>query len=637
MRDVYTHSLESDAPTVEPPAGSLKVVLRSHQQAALAAMEKHEQSLMNGLDCSGEMVYSSYGILGDSVGVGKSLMVLAHIARLSSGGMGCEHPSLKKCMMLGKHSNTKMFSIRTQEHTDLSEAGCLIIVPHTLFRQWAGYIKTQSNLTTVFVEKRNMFQAETFTENVLAAKIVLISNTIYKDFARWQVNKDIRWKRIFMDEADTIHMVNGYPLPPARFTWLITASWMSLLFPNTSIYISRSSLDSLIYSSDSEYTSLLPFMNQQLQGMSQQTHMYVRQFVTSASFLNDILNTDHRLRGRLVIRCSDQFIQESISLPTLIRQIILCKQSVTQRIVTGVVPQAVQDLLHGGDVAGAIEALGVKAEEATNLVDAVTINLKKELERLNATYQFKAGLDYATEVSKEHALQTLKEKIQRVETSIRSIEERVRTAMDECCPICYDDSKDSLLTPCCSRSFCGECILSCLIRSPDCPMCRARIHPNQLKRVAADGSLGGGNTIVKAGTSHEDPDEPKKKEETLLRILEENPKGRFLIFSRYDNPFTEIEERVNGLGMRVKQLKGSKDSIAATLRAFQEGGLSCLLLNSHYAGSGLNITAATHVIMLHAMTHEEEKQILGRAYRFGRTEPLQFVKLLHKDEMPVTA
>ena len=627
MRDVYTHSLESDSPLVEPPAGSLKVVLRAHQQAALAAMEKQEQSLMNGLDCSGETIYSSYAILGDSVGVGKSLMVLGHIARVDTTAGNTT--SLKKSTSMGKHSTPTMFSIRTTTYTDLSEAGCLIIVPHTLFRQWAGYIKTQTNLTSVCIDKRNMFVAEGFKQNILASQVVLVSNTLYKEFSRWQVKEDVRWKRVFIDEADTIHMVQGYPLPPTRFTWFITASWMSLLFPNESLYIGNSTLDSLIYSDASEYRCLRPFFDG-LRGSSQ-NHTYLRQFVTSYNFLHDTLNIGHTLRGRLVIRCSDAFIKESISLPTLIRQIILCKESVRQQIVAGVLPREVQELLHGGDVAAAIEALGVKVEETTNLVDAVTINLKKELERLNATYAFKAGLEYATEASKEHALVSLKEKIANKEESIRSVEERVRAAATECCPICYDDGKNPLITPCCSRSFCGECIMKCLIRTLDCPMCRAHIHPSQLKRLAAGGSLAtGGNAIVESGA-----DEPRKKDETLLRIFEENPQGRFLVFSRYDNPFTEIEAQVDAIGMRVKQLKGSKDSIAATLRAFQGGDLRCLLLNSQYAGSGLNITAATHVILLHAMTHEEEKQILGRAYRFGRTEPLHFIKLLHTSEMPV--
>jgi hypothetical protein len=32
------------------------------------------------------------------------------------------------------------------------------------------------------------------------------------------------------------------------------------------------------------------------------------------------------------------------------------------------------------------------------------------------------------------------------------------------------------------------------------------------------------------------------------------------------------------------------------------------------------------------MVHEEEKQILGRAYRMGRTCPLQFIQLLTERE-----
>ena len=47
----------------------------------------------------------------------------------------------------------------------------------------------------------------------------------------------------------------------------------------------------------------------------------------------------------------------------------------------------------------------------------------------------------------------------------------------------------------------------------------------------------------------------------------------------------------------------------------------------------MNITAATDVILLHAMTHEEEKQILGRAYRLGRKEALNVVRLLHPEEL----
>jgi superfamily II DNA/RNA helicase len=155
-------------------------------------------------------------------------------------------------------------------------------------------------------------------------------------------------------------------------------------------------------------------------------------------------------------------------------------------------------------------------------------------------------------------------------------------------------------------------------------MCRQPIHPSKLTR------LGSTNQIVSAK-----PEEPQleKKSDALLRIIRDSPEGRLLVFSRYDNPFSSIEKAMSDDGLTVKQLKGNKDVIAATLNAFDKGKFRCLLLNAGYAGAGLNITAATHVILLHAMTSEEEKQILGRAYRMGRKGPLQFIKLLHADEM----
>jgi ATP-dependent RNA helicase RhlE len=164
-------------------------------------------------------------------------------------------------------------------------------------------------------------------------------------------------------------------------------------------------------------------------------------------------------------------------------------------------------------------------------------------------------------------------------------------------------------------------------------MCRAGFALNTLRRVVGDEEK---NQIVASGASgpqEEKPPEALKKTEALLKIFEENPNGRFLVFSRYDNPFATLESQIEILGIKVRQLKGNKDAVAATLRSFQAGEIRCLLLNSRYAGSGLNITAASHVILLHAMSLEEDKQILGRAYRLGREDPLYYIRLLHPDEV----
>lgn len=623
MKDVLDNSIDAQAPLTEVPAGALKVTLRSHQQAALAAIEKKERELINGMDCSGETLFSSYGVMGDSVGVGKSLMVLGHIARLAV------IPPINGITSMSPSSTNHVFSIRHETVTDLSEAGALIIVPHTLFRQWSSYIKTQTNLTHLLLDKKKLLTTENFVRDIMAAQVVLVSNTQYKEFSVWQRDNGIRWKRVFIDEADTIHLVNGYPRPVTRFTWFVTASWMNVMYVNETVYLQQQTLHNQVFTDNAPYACFRSYFEETYR--SNRPYNYMRYNFTSYNFFRDIINSTHRLRGRLVVRCEDAFVQQSISLPVLHRSNVICRAPITQRIISQIVPPEVQQLLHGGDVAGAISALGVKVEDTTSLIGAVTLNLQKELYRLKTTYEFKEKMEYETVRAKETALKTLEEKIKRTEDSIKSIHDRIEGLKNETCPICYDEPSESLVTPCCSRIFCGQCILMCITRNPTCPMCRTNIDARKLTRVVTNKEE---TAIVE--NLHESEPQLEKKPDALLRIFKENPDGKFLIFSRYDNPFSAMEESIASLGIRVKQLKGNKDAVASTLRGFQGNELRCLLLNSHYAGSGLNITAATHVILFHAMTHEEEKQILGRAYRMGRTEPLHFIRLLHQDEMPTS-
>ena len=622
MLDVVKHGLTASSPAVDVPADTFKIQLRQHQQAALAAMERKEIDLINGLDVSGETLYGDHAILGDSVGVGKSYMVLGHIARIMRGAVA----PLVTRTEVQRHASTHLFSIKKKTYEDISEAGCIIVVPHTLFRQWSGYIK-QTNLKSLFLDKVRVFDTvegeNALLKSVMGADVVLVSNTLYKRLSSWQRDNQIRWKRAFFDEMDTMHMVQGYAKPVARFSWFITASWMNVLFANDTIVLPTWTLQETILNPTSPYAILAPHFN----GMNAHTtspYRYLRFSLTSYNYYREYLESAHHLRGRLVVRCDDTYIQESISLPPLYRQQILCKSTIAHQIVGDAVPAEVQNLLHAGDVAGAMEALGIKAEDTTNLIDAVTKNLQKELTRLNQTLKFKSELEYATTASKETALKSLEEKIKRVTDQIDTIRSRIEGFKSETCPICYDEPAEATITPC-SHIFCGQCILACLTKTPACPMCREPINASRLKRLS-------GNQIVVTKAVSEEP-QLEKKSDALLRIIRESPDGRFLVFSRYDNPFTSIEKAMHDDGLAVKQLKGNKDVIASTLNAFDKGAFRCLLLNAGYAGAGLNITAATHVILLHAMSSEEEKQILGRAYRMGRKGPLQFIKLLHADEL----
>ncbi len=159
------------------------------------------------------------------------------------------------------------------------------------------------------------------------------------------------------------------------------------------------------------------------------------------------------------------------------------------------------------------------------------------------------------------------------------------------------------------------------MRVPSCPLCRVVFNPNTLIRL-------GDTCEIKH--VEQVPQLPKKID-SLLRILRENPQGKFVLFSRYDNTFhTLYNTLLDTVPMSI--LQGNKDVIANMLEDFNSGILRLLMINSKQAAAGLGITGATHIVFMHKLDFEEEKQILSRAYRLGRTEPLHCISLLHERE-----
>lgn len=621
LNEAFLYSLKSGAQDVEQP-NAIKVSLRPHQKAILYEMEIREQQLSKGMDLSGARIYSKFSFLGDGVGVGKSLMVLGHIARLKY------LPPIASIPHLDPNSTTQMYSLYETPLTNpTNEIGCLIVVPHTLYRQWQTYIKDQTTLKCFGVQTKKHLEGDGVLSKIRDADVILVSNTLYGGLQTIIKENNLIWKRVFYDEADTLHIPSTRPFPQARFTWLISASWTNLLFPNQSIYITQNLLNELLNSPRHMIQpELRDMLRNSLQGSTHGNYSYIRHYMISPSFFREFVHTNNPYRGRLVLRCKDDFVKESITLPPISIRNITCRPSVIQQVVAHAIPANVRSLLHAGDVQGALQELGVKSEEPISLVQAVSENRTKELDRLKKTYDFKSSLEYATPLAKENALKSLKDRINSLEEQIKQLKERIENYKNEMCPICFDEPQKPTLTPCCSRIFCAGCILTSLTRQVTCPLCRATISASGLRSLATE-------PVPKQEEQASVEPQLLKKTEQLLELIRQKPTGKFLVFSRYDNPFLQLTHELESLHINVKEVKGNKDVIASTLKSFQTGATKVLLLNSMQAGAGMNITAATDVILLHAMTHEEEKQILGRAYRLGRTEPLSVVRLLHPEEL----
>ena len=58
-------------------------------------------------------------------------------------------------------------------------------------------------------------------------------------------------------------------------------------------------------------------------------------------------------------------------------------------------------------------------------------------------------------------------------------------------------------------------------------------------------------------------------------------------------------------------------------------------MNARHVGAGINLEAATHVVLYHRMNTELEKQVIGRAVRFERESELRIVHLVHDGETAI--
>ena len=75
---------------------------------------------------------------------------------------------------------------------------------------------------------------------------------------------------------------------------------------------------------------------------------------------------------------------------------------------------------------------------------------------------------------------------------------------------------------------------------------------------------------------------------------------------------------------------------ARALESYKENnpsGKCVLFLNGHQFGQGLNLETTTHIITLHAISKEKYSQLVGRARRAGRRDPLYVIHLRYDWEL----
>lgn len=186
---------------------------------------------------------------------------------------------------------------------------------------------------------------------------------------------------------------------------------------------------------------------------------------------------------------------------------------------------------------------------------------------------------------------------------------------------------------CCQNSFCFKCINLWLMRSAVCPMCKDRLTAGDMYNVVSN------DVQMEALPMDEDVDDTvisdkhDKYKNLSILFMNRKPGSKYLIFSNYDSSFTSIYPILASMNIKYMHLRGNGNVIKCMVDKYKNGDIDVLLVNSRHYGSGLNLENTTDVIMFHKFDTEIEKQVIGRAHRLGRTQPLNVWYFLYENEI----
>lgn len=120
---------------------------------------------------------------------------------------------------------------------------------------------------------------------------------------------------------------------------------------------------------------------------------------------------------------------------------------------------------------------------------------------------------------------------------------------------------------------------------------------------------------------------------TLDLIQELNAEGhKVLLFSQFVTMLKIIRGKLDEMNLPYHWLTGASTDRAGIVRAFQEDEkASVFLLSLKAGGSGLNLTAASYVILYDPWWNPAvENQAIDRAHRIGQTQPVMAYRMLTK-------
>ena len=602
-------------PKAEQPE-KIKIPLKPHQLTMISRCKVLEDTSHNPIiirnDSHIKEFKTKFGIIGDVVGSGKTFSVLGLIAS----------DSTIKTQLPKVYSNSYVNYCETTIQDSQVNKLNIIVVPHTIFKQWAEVIEKFTSLSYIGINNtktekefiRIYDSDEEFAK--VDHQIVLISNTRIKNVFQQQLkyfNYTDIFSRIIIDEADMLK-IPQHLFMNASFTWFVTSSYDTLLTPyRRDVYLNEQGVENSYY----DYSRGFIYRK-------------VKQGLTHSGFIKNTMlgiNTIPRsYRELLVLKNNNDYVKLAFNLEDYRLEIMRCKTPYYLKILTSNVSQNIIDHINAGDIKGAIEELDCPKFKETDLIQGITFEYDKKLKNLVIDLEAIHKKTFSSEEAKKQSIKNVEEKITKVKGKIESIQTKLKEST--MCSICYDDIEHTSVAPCCNTKYCLKCISTWLKDNKNCPFCRSTIDMNSLIIVTED--------VVQKKKR----EELNTKLENLKYIIEKqigNPEFKMLIFSDFHTTFDLITDMLDKFELKHTQVVGTTATIANKIKKFKTYSgpdkIDVLLLNASYCANGINLENTTDIVFFHNMNKDKTNQVIGRGQRPGRKGRLNVWKLCYENEL----
>lgn len=405
--------------------------------------------------------------------------------------------------------------------------------------------------------------------------------------------------------------------------------------------------------------------------------------IRGSGFIKDIFynNCGPRLTNfvqDMYLKNNDNFVDSSFKLPDPIHSKIECFTPNAIKALNGLALPEIIQALNAGDLESAIQKLNCTVSTEEDIVKIYLKNMISDLEKKEKILSVKntefekiseeidikllelknlekilenemdqniddSLSDYNLQIKNlrdninekknnksniKKSIKTYNEQVSDLNFKIESLKSRITDIKNKKCPICSLTVTNPVITPCCKNIFCFSCLAQALYYCSStekkvCPFCRHRLDIKDVTYINDN------NFDEKKNNSNVLP----TKLDCLVDLIKSNDKGKFLVFSEYENSFNEIINILKKNDILYNKLCGSTGHIKNIINSFSNNQINVLLMNAKHFGSGLNLQMTTDIILYHRMSHDLEKQIIGRGQRPGRTCSLRIKYLCYENEL----